>query len=135
MFLLTEHGKKCVEDYIAELKAKRKEILDAGKDSADDPLPTADDILSDVNDLGVDDDGEYYNGWAVTNNYDADYPLLLKVGRDLAYSDDSFEDCQLEEIRKGYNSGIDVSSYANPELNCYQMEENREKLGGIEKCK
>ena len=30
MFLLTEHGKKCVEDYIAELKAKRKEILDAG---------------------------------------------------------------------------------------------------------
>ncbi len=81
---LTETGLDNVQQYIKELKAKRKEILDAGKDTIEDTtLPTEDDILADINDLGVDEDGEYYNGWAVTDNYDADYPLLLKVGRDL----------------------------------------------------
>ena len=32
---LTKNGKKLVKDYISELKAKRKEILDAGIDTAD----------------------------------------------------------------------------------------------------
>lgn len=83
-FKLTEYGKKAVADYIRELEAKRKEILDAGKDTADNTtLPTEEDIISDVNCLGLDDNGEYYNGWAVTDNYDADYPILLKLGRDL----------------------------------------------------
>lgn len=83
-YVLTETGLDNVQQYIKELMAKRKEILDAGKDTIEETtLPTEDDILSDVNDLGVDEDGEYYNGWAVTDNYDADYPLLLKIGRDL----------------------------------------------------
>lgn len=81
---LTDAGKKTADSYIAELKAKRKEILDAGLDSADSTyIPVLEDIVDDVNSLGVDDEGEYYNGWGVTDNYDADYPLLLKVGRDL----------------------------------------------------
>ncbi len=81
---LTDKGRKTADSYIAELKAKRKEILDAGLDSADSTyIPVLEDIVDDVNSLGVDDEGEYYNGWAVTDNYDADYPLLLKVGRDL----------------------------------------------------
>ena len=83
-YTLTETGRKNTQRYIKELEAKRKEILDGGTDTADDTtLPTEEDIIDDVNDLGVDEDGEYYNGWAVTDNYDADYPLLLKVGRDL----------------------------------------------------
>lgn len=83
-FILTDAGRNNAESYIRELEAKRKEILDAGLDTAESTsLPTVDDILCDVNDLEVDEDGEYYNGWAVTDNYDADYPLLLKLGRDL----------------------------------------------------
>lgn len=83
MYRLNSHGKKLAEDYIRELEAKRKEILDAGKDTADDTnLPTVKDIEDDLNFFDIDDEGEYYNGWGVTDNYDADYPLLLKRGRD-----------------------------------------------------
>ena len=83
-FIFTNYGKSEAQKYVNELAAKRKEILDSGKDTATDTtLPTTDDILCDVNDLGVDKEGEYYNGWAVTDHYDADYPLLLKIGRDI----------------------------------------------------
>lgn len=83
-FALTDYGKKQVENYINELKAKRKEILDAGKDTADETtLPTIEDIIADVQFLGIDDSGEYYNGWGVTDHYDADLPILLRLGRDL----------------------------------------------------
>ena len=87
-YTLTPNGESIVEDYIRELVAKRKEILDAGKDTADETiLPTKKDILSDVAYTEIDwDDPDgpcYYNGWGVTDNYDADSPLLLKIGRDL----------------------------------------------------
>lgn len=51
--------------YISELKAKRKEILDARKDTADETeIPTIEDIMSDLNyGTEVDEDGDYYNGW------------------------------------------------------------------------
>ena len=93
-FKLTKHGKRVVESYIRELEAKRKEILDAGKDTADETeLPTAEDILSDVSFTGInwdDSDGPcYYNGWAVTDHYDSDLPILLKLGRDLFIEDET----------------------------------------------
>lgn len=84
VFKLTEEGKTNARNYIREMSVKRKEILDAGKDTANDiELPTLDLIEEDVNFLGLDSDFEYYNGWGVTDHYDADYPLLLKLGRDL----------------------------------------------------
>ena len=65
-----------VDSYLTELAAKRKEILDARKDTADFELPTREDIIDDViNGVGVDDDGEYYNNWGVTDSYDSDYPF------------------------------------------------------------
>ncbi len=83
MYKLTDRGKRVVSQYISELKAKRKEILDAGKDTADETnLPTVDDIISDIEWTGVDEDGSYLNGWGVTDNYDSDYALELKLGRD-----------------------------------------------------
>ena len=89
MYKLTDHGRKIAEDYIRELEAKRKEILDAGKDTADETqLPTIDDIEADVNWDGLDRENEYYNGWAVTDNHDADYPILLKFGRDIKWEDE-----------------------------------------------
>ena len=91
-YALTEQGKKNVMDYIRELEAKRKEILDAGKDTADETsIPTESAILSDIGLIGInwdDPDGPcYYNGWGVTDNYEADAPVHLKLGRDIIIED------------------------------------------------
>jgi hypothetical protein len=83
-YVLTAEGRRKVEQYVRELDAKRKEILDAGKDTIDetpDPV-TVDDIVADLNWEGPDADGEYCNGWYVTDNYDSDYPICLQLGVD-----------------------------------------------------
>lgn len=79
--VLTEEGKTIVKAYLAELKAKRKEILDAHKDTADVNLPTEEDILADI-EYYVDEDGDYVNNWGVIDNYSGDYPLSLHEGKD-----------------------------------------------------
>lgn len=84
MYELTEHGERNVKNFIANCEAMRKEILDAKKDTAcDTELPTREDILADVNyGEGIDSEGEYYNRWGVTDNYES--PLIgLSVGIDL----------------------------------------------------
>lgn len=84
MIKLTQKGKVAVSSYLKELAAKRKEILDARKDTADDTnLPNTEDILCDIeNGVGIDEDGEYYNNWGVTDNYDSDYHIYLKINKD-----------------------------------------------------
>lgn len=64
-YILTETGKEIVAAFIAECVAKRKEILDAGKDTADETnLPSEEAVLADLNGgVGVDEEGDYYNGW------------------------------------------------------------------------
>lgn len=83
-YVLTEPGRQKIADYILQCAAKRKEILDAGIDTADATrLPTEDDILSDLNyGTGTDEDGDYYNCWGVTDGYNSDYPLGLEAGKD-----------------------------------------------------
>ena len=83
-YKLTEQGKKECKIYINELKAKRKEILDARLDTADETeIPTIDDIVSDLSyGAGADEDSNYYNNWGVTDNYNGDYPLRLELGKD-----------------------------------------------------
>lgn len=93
-YVLTETGRVKVKNYIDELQAKRKEILDARLDTANEThLPAVDDIVCDINFNGVDEEGEYYNGWGVTDHYDSDYPLSLVLGTDLKVTDN-------EQIRK-----------------------------------
>ena len=80
----TEKGKEKVKAYIKELEAKRKEILDAGKDTADDTyIPTLEDILDDASYWFVVEHGEYCNNWGVTDNYDADNAICLILGEDI----------------------------------------------------
>ena len=77
----TKTGKTKVNTYIAELKAKRKEILEAGLDTADETnLPDEEDILSDIE--FFEEENEYYNNWGVTDNYNGDNALYLKRGED-----------------------------------------------------
>lgn len=84
--VLTNKGETEVLHYLAKLKAKRKEILDAGKDTVDETkLPTVRDILSDIYRSEEDNkyrNDEYWNNWGVTDNYNGDYPLHLKKGID-----------------------------------------------------
>ena len=84
VYVLTEVGKRAVSDFIAECTAKRKELLDAGKDTAEETtLPDEAAILSDLNcGVGVDSDGDYFNGWSVTDHYDSDTVLGLHLGKD-----------------------------------------------------
>lgn len=88
---LTETGKEKVAYFITECAAKRKEILDAGLDTADETnLPTEETILSDLNDgVGVDEEGDYYNGWGVTDHYDSDGALGLSIGEDFVDTEQS----------------------------------------------
>ena len=65
----TDEGRKRINLFIKECEAMRKEILDAGIDTANETtLPTAQDILDDINNgVGVDEENEYYNSWGVTD--------------------------------------------------------------------
>lgn len=91
MYVLTARGREIVDDYIRNCAAKRKEILDAGKDTADETyLPTAEGILSDLNfGVGVDEEGDYFNGWGVTDHYNADDVLGLRIGEDFVEAQES----------------------------------------------
>ena len=80
----TEKGREKVKAYIKELEAKRKEILDAGKDTADDTyIPTLEDILDDASYWFDEENREYFNSWGVTDNYNADNAICLILGEDI----------------------------------------------------
>lgn len=80
-YVLTKTGIRIAKEYIKELQEKRKEILDGCKDTCEETkLPDVEAIESDVNLFA--EDGEYLNGWSVTDNYNSDYPLCLQEGID-----------------------------------------------------
>lgn len=82
-YVLTDEGKRKAELYIKECEAKRKEILDAGKDTADETvLPNFEAIEADIEVFIDDEDGSYCNCWGVTDNYDASSCLYLKLEED-----------------------------------------------------
>lgn len=82
-YVLNNRGLSKISWFIRECHAKRKEILDATKDTADDTiLPTFDDIVSDIEEFwGEDGLEEYCNCWGITDNYDS--PALLIEREDL----------------------------------------------------
>lgn len=75
--------------FVRECEVKRKEILDAGIDTADETeLPTAQDILDDVNTgVGLDEENEYFDSWGITDHYNS-HPLSLVVGEDIILTDE-----------------------------------------------
>lgn len=89
-YKLTSEGIKKAEQYIAEVKAHRKEILDAGIDTIDETQHVVDikGIEDDINFDGVDEDGEYLNNWYVTDHHDTNYPICLKLGIDFVEVND-----------------------------------------------
>jgi len=78
---LTAIGLKKVNAYIDELVAKRKEIMDARLDTAyETTLPNVEAIIDDIE--AFEENGEYWNCWGVTDNYDSDGPINLVRGDD-----------------------------------------------------
>lgn len=83
IYRLTVEGKTKAQRYINELIAYRKEILDAGLDTADDtPIPTLEDIECDINTFEDEEENEYCNCWGATDEYSLNKPLWLKYGED-----------------------------------------------------
>jgi len=80
-YMLTQHGIKEINFFLSELKAKRKEILNAKKDTTENTiLPTIKDILSDMAWVVEESkEEEYCNNWGVTDSYESDYPLHLTL--------------------------------------------------------
>ena len=79
-YRLTAEGKDHVAWYLAECAAFRKELLDAGKDTADNTeLPTEEGLIADIGEW-IDEDGAYYDAWGVTDNYDL--TISLQEGED-----------------------------------------------------
>lgn len=82
---LTAEGRRKCEAFLCKCQAQRKEILDAGKDTADNTvLPSIEDIEADILDF-LDANGDYYNCWGITNNYDSDL-LCLQINVDFVFS-------------------------------------------------
>lgn len=80
MIKLTEKGLNTINSFIKEIETKRKEILDAGLDAADlTPIPTIEDIVCDI-ECFVDEEGDYYNGWGVTD--DTKYDMQINLIKD-----------------------------------------------------
>ena len=88
-YVFTVSGYRIAKRFIAECAAKRKEVLEAGIDTADETeLPTTQDILDYVNEsVGLDEDNEYYNSLGVKDHYNS-CPLSLTVGKELVLTKD-----------------------------------------------
>ena len=86
MYNLTKQGKAKVQAFIAECQAKRKEILDAGKDTAREitRIVNERDVIGDINWRGFNEKGAYvlYTGWfRITDHHSI--PLSLNRGEDI----------------------------------------------------
>ena len=69
-FELTEEGKREVQYFITECKAKRKEVLDnAGDTIKHTSIPTEEEVLNDLNSQEDVDECGYDACWGVTDNY------------------------------------------------------------------
>lgn len=80
MIKLTEKGLNTINSFIKEIESKRKEILDTGLDTVDlTPIPTIEDIICDI-ECFVDEEGDYYNGWGVTD--DTKYDMQINLIKD-----------------------------------------------------
>ena len=84
---LTESGRKKFEDFLIEAKTKRKEILDAGLDTANETqLPDENAIIADI-EWFEEDYGNfkgYNNAWGITDN--PKYDLSITLYRDKDYN-------------------------------------------------
>ena len=82
-YKLTAAGKRKAMKFLKGCSEKRKKILVEKKDTAyETTLPTIDDIVNDISLFGIDEDGEYFNTWGVTDHFNSDM-LTLVINKDM----------------------------------------------------
>ena len=81
---LTPQGREECKRYLKELQAKRKKILDAGIDTVHETSIdyTPEELLEDVLLFGIDEYGDAWNSYGVTDHYTYEFPLNLRLGED-----------------------------------------------------
>lgn len=112
-YKFTEEGKKNAENYLTNLMAKRKEILDAGLDTveeADCANLTIDSLLEDAVNTGFDEDMQAINGYYVTDNYDSDNPYCFELGKDIVKVPESEKELYNAVVEDYRNSDGEFSS-------------------------
>ena len=103
-YKLTEQGKQECEQYITELKAKRKEILDAGIDTiAKTVLPSVENIEDDMQDEVSDD--SYISSWGATDHYEL--PIMLEKGKDFILITPENDENIAKEIQSRFDNAIE----------------------------
>ena len=106
MYRLTEQGKQECERYITELKAKQKEILDAGIDTITKTvLPSVENIEEDMQDEVS--DNSYIRSWGVTDHYEADCPIMLEKGKDFTLIIPENDEDISKEIQSRFDNAIE----------------------------
>ena len=141
VFSATKEGLEKISSYISELEAKRKEILDAGLDTveADDLLPTVGDIVNDIQFAYDAELKEYLQGWGVTPDYDADYPLHLELNKDfvktkvLQVTRQGMEpdDDVWVTIKQGNRTGCFITSVSKLDEKKQEFKKMQEKYGSV----
>ena len=104
VFSATVEGLEKISSYISEMEAKRKEILDAGLDTVEEvgALPTAGDIINDIQFAYEEETKDYCHHWDVTDNHTTKEPLLLELNKDFVKTK------VLEVERKGQEPDADA---------------------------
>lgn len=104
----TEEGEKKAKAVIREALAKRKEALDAKKDTADlTPEPTVESLLEEVEAEGFDAFGECQISVNVTDNCELDKPFSVEYGKDV-YWEPMDEEKKREAINDAYEAAQEV---------------------------
>ena len=85
-YKLTQTGRRKVENYLKECKKKRNEILKSGIDTTTEVIKQVwkvSDVEYDLQSLAnAEKEGEFNEGYLITDDIYFDYPLILKEGSD-----------------------------------------------------
>jgi hypothetical protein len=83
---LTQTGRRKVESYLEECEKKRNEILKSGIDTTTEFITEVwkvSDVEFDLQNLAnAEKEGEFNEGYLITDDIYFDYPLILKEGLD-----------------------------------------------------
>lgn len=139
VFSATKEGLEKISSYISEMEAKRKEILDAGLDTVEEvgALPTAGDIINDIQFAYEEETKDYCHHWDVTDNHITKEPLLLELNKDFVKTKILEVERKGQEpdadawvtIQQGNRKGYLITTVGELDRRKHQMEKLEDRYG------